>query len=73
MLGKKVDEELAGLRRNRPRKKNKELGDVLFSVINYARIFRNESDSALEKTNAKFISRFQKWRKIGFRKKPQSF
>ena len=40
-------------------KKEGELGDVLFSLINYARIIGLNADSALEKTNLKFISRFQ--------------
>jgi XTP/dITP diphosphohydrolase len=35
--------------------------------------FGNEPDSALEKTNAKFISRFQKMEKLALEKKPQSF
>ena len=45
-------------------KKEQELGDVLFSVVNYARILGMNPDSALEKTNAKFISRFQKMEKL---------
>jgi XTP/dITP diphosphohydrolase len=36
------------------------LGDVFFSLINYARISGINPDSALERTNLKFISRFQK-------------
>jgi len=35
-----------------------ELGDVLFSLINYARFLRVDAESALEKTNKKFIRRF---------------
>ena len=35
-----------------------ELGDVLFALINYARILNINSEDALEKTNKKFISRF---------------
>lgn len=41
-------------------KKEKELGDVFFSLINYARISGLNADTALERTNHKFISRFQK-------------
>jgi XTP/dITP diphosphohydrolase len=37
-----------------------ELGDVLFSVINYARFLRVDADMALDRTNRKFIERFQK-------------
>ena len=36
-----------------------ELGDVLFSMINYARFIGIDPESALEKTNKKFIKRFQ--------------
>ena len=35
-----------------------ELGDLLFSVINYARFIGVNADNALEKTNKKFIKRF---------------
>lgn len=35
-----------------------ELGDVLFSIINAARLFKLNPDNALEHTNRKFISRF---------------
>ena len=36
-----------------------EFGDVLFSMINYARFIDVNPENALEKTNKKFISRFQ--------------
>ncbi len=35
-----------------------EMGDVLFSLINVARLYGIHPDDALEKTNSKFISRF---------------
>jgi len=35
-----------------------ELGDVLFSVINAARLYEIDPEAALEKTNRKFIKRF---------------
>ena len=58
---KKVDEELAEFHAETDsEKKEQELGDVFFSLINYARISGLNPDSALEKTNLKFISRFQK-------------
>jgi XTP/dITP diphosphohydrolase len=41
-----------------------ELGDVLFSVVNYARFLNIDPDSALERTNAKFMHRFQSLEKI---------
>src|SRR5690606_1528479 len=36
-----------------------ELGDVLFSLINYARFLKINPENALERTNKKFIKRFQ--------------
>ena len=36
-----------------------EFGDVLFSLINYARFIKVDPESALERTNKKFIKRFQ--------------
>jgi len=35
-----------------------ELGDVMFSLINYARFLQLDAESALDKTNKKFIRRF---------------
>lgn len=62
---KKVDEELAEFHAETdPEKKETELGDVFFSLINYARISGLNPDSALEKTNLKFISRFQRMEKL---------
>ena len=40
------------------KKVEKEFGDVLFSMINYARFIGVDPESALERTNKKFISRF---------------
>jgi XTP/dITP diphosphohydrolase len=58
----KVREELAELetelgREDKERSTN-ELGDFLFSVINAARLYHLNPDNALERTNAKFIRRF---------------
>jgi len=36
-----------------------EFGDVLFSIINYARFLKVNPENALERTNKKFIKRFQ--------------
>lgn len=41
-------------------KREQEFGDVLFSLINYARFTGINPEDALERTNKKFISRFQK-------------
>jgi XTP/dITP diphosphohydrolase len=59
---KKVREELgeleAELNREDRERSTEELGDFLFSVINAARLYKLNPDNALEKTNRKFINRF---------------
>jgi XTP/dITP diphosphohydrolase len=40
-------------------KKEEEFGDLLFSIINYSRFVNINPEDALEKTNKKFIKRFQ--------------
>ncbi len=40
-------------------KAESEFGDLLFSLINYARFININPEDALEKTNRKFIKRFQ--------------
>lgn len=42
-----------------PSAKELEFGDILFSLINYGRFFGINSEDALERTNKKFINRFQ--------------
>ena len=58
----KVHEELgeleAELAREDKERSTDELGDFLFSVINAARLYHLNPDNALERTNRKFISRF---------------
>lgn len=58
----KVDEELSELKveiqKNDKEKMEEEFGDFLFSIINAARIYGINPDDALEKTNRKFIRRF---------------
>src|SRR6186713_2239344 len=58
----KVEEEMAELKAaiasGDPHKTEEELGDVLFSFINYARFLRVDAENALERTNKKFIHRF---------------
>ena len=41
-----------------------EFGDVLFSLANYARFLQVDAEGALEKTNKKFICRFQEMETI---------
>lgn len=42
-----------------PDKIEDEFGDVLFSLVNYSRFLKIDAENALERTNKKFISRFQ--------------
>ncbi len=59
---KKVREELdeleVELEKGDKEQSTRELGDFLFSVINAARLYHLNPDNALEKTNQKFINRF---------------
>jgi len=58
----KVEEEISELKDevnsgNKDRLES-ELGDVLFSLVNAARLYEIDPEAALEKTNRKFIKRF---------------
>jgi XTP/dITP diphosphohydrolase len=44
---------------NRKESMEEEIGDLLFSVVNAARLYDIEPETALEKTNRKFMKRFQ--------------
>ncbi len=59
----KVEEEIGELKAeieaNDPEKMEAEFGDLLFSMINYARFLNIDPESALEKTNKKFKHRFE--------------
>ena len=46
------------MRKEDKEKSEQELGDFLFAVINAARLYKLNPDNALEKTNQKFIRRF---------------
>jgi MazG family protein len=60
----KVEEEKAELfeaiATGDPNKMEDELGDVFFSLVNYARFLNLDAENALERTNKKFINRFSK-------------
>jgi len=60
---KKVEEEkqelLEAVEKANPNHVEEEFGDLLFSLINYARFLQIDPEGALEKTNKKFIKRFQ--------------
>jgi XTP/dITP diphosphohydrolase len=59
----KVEEEIGELKveiaANDHEKMEQEFGDVLFSMINYARFLNIDPETALEKTNKKFKHRFE--------------
>ena len=66
---KKVEEELAEFHAETDLdKKEQELGDVFFSLVNYARISGINPDTALERTNNKFINRFQQMENLALEK-----
>jgi XTP/dITP diphosphohydrolase len=53
-----LDELEAELNRDDKEKSTQELGDFIFAVINAARLYKLNPDTALELTNRKFIRRF---------------
>lgn len=60
----KVEEEMGELQmsiddREGDERIASEFGDVMFALINYARFLKIDPEAALEKTNKKFIRRFQ--------------
>ena len=58
----KVEEEIAELKEvidaGEQEKIEEEFGDLIFSLVNYARFLRIDAENALERTNKKFIHRF---------------
>jgi XTP/dITP diphosphohydrolase len=63
----KVNEELQELKAevdSGSEKIEEEFGDVLFSIINYARFINVNPETALERTNKKFMQRFSLMEKL---------
>lgn len=58
-LKEELDELQHEVTEDNSEKIEQEFGDVLFSMINYARFLKIDPESALERTNKKFIKRFQ--------------
>lgn len=58
-LQEELDELQHEVNQNNTEKIEAEFGDVLFSMINYARFLKVNPENALERTNKKFIKRFQ--------------
>jgi len=55
----KVEEELLEFKEAEGKEKEAEFGDLLFSLVNYARWLKINPDDALERTNIKFKKRFE--------------
>jgi XTP/dITP diphosphohydrolase len=55
----KVEEELQEFKEAEGKEKEGEFGDLLFSLVNYARWLKINPDDALESTNKKFKHRFE--------------
>lgn len=70
---KKVEEEIGELQEavaeNNKTNIEEEFGDVLFSLINYARFLQIDAEGVLEKTNKKFIFRFMAMEEEALRQK----
>jgi MazG family protein len=64
----KVEEEMAELKEamslHDQEKTEEEFGDLVFSLINYARFLQVDAENALERTNKKFIQRFTRMEAI---------
>src|ERR1700712_85269 len=64
----KVEEEIAELKEaielKDQGKIEEEFGDLVFSLVNYARFLQVDAENALEKTNKKFIHRFSRMEQI---------
>ncbi len=55
----KIDEELAEIESALPHDQAEELGDLLFSVVNFARHLNIDAEEALRRANGKFEKRFR--------------
>lgn len=55
----KIDEELAEVDTATPNTREEEIGDLLFSVVNWARHLGIDAETALRAANAKFERRFR--------------
>ena len=58
-IKEEIDELHAEVKAQKQTNIESEFGDVLFSLINYARFLKVNPEDALERTNRKFITRFQ--------------
>jgi MazG family protein len=56
---------------NEPHRIEEEFGDLLFSLINYARFLQIDAENALEKTNKKFLNRFTRMEEVAVKQGKQ--
>ncbi len=67
----KVEEEIGELKeaidQRNPSRIEDEFGDVLFSLVNYARFLQLDAENALERTNKKFIHRFTQMEEVAMK------
>ncbi|SFO58054.1 XTP/dITP diphosphohydrolase [Chitinophaga sp. YR627] len=58
-LKEEMDELHEVVQLGQPDRMEDEFGDVMFSLVNYSRFLKVDAENALERTNKKFIRRFQ--------------
>jgi XTP/dITP diphosphohydrolase len=72
---KKIEEEINELREAVATKEQdkieEEFGDTMFSLINYARFLQVDAETALERTNKKFIKRFKQMEAMAWEQNKQ--
>jgi len=68
-IGEETAELWEAIRANQPENIEEELGDLLFSVVNVARLFKIQPEISLRKATQKFINRFETMEKIGDKEK----
>ena len=58
-IKEEVDEFLQAIKSSDMDEKEKEMGDILFSLVNMCRFLKIDPEIALQRTNLKFINRFE--------------
>jgi XTP/dITP diphosphohydrolase len=67
-VGEEIDELQEAITLKQQEHIEEEFGDVLFSLVNYARFLHVDAENALERTNKKFISRFKQMEELATQK-----
>jgi len=58
-IKEEIDELEESIKHNHPEEIEEEIGDLLFSIVNFCRFLTINAEDALRKTTRKFITRFQ--------------